>query len=97
MKLLKLIALIGLISIGSLSAQSSSTYSRSGIGDLMYSYSAKALGMGQGGVAVSDRDFVNVINPASWNRLRLTRMEFGFDYVGVNVFDNSGTSFLFNG
>lgn len=93
LKLLKLIAVIGFISASVIFGQTSSTYSRSGLGDLMYSYSGKAMGMGQGGVAVSDRDFVNILNPASWNRLRLTRMEFGFDYVGVSVADNNQSSF----
>lgn len=93
MKLLKLIAVIGFISVSALFAQTSSTYSRSGLGDLMYSYSGKAMGMGQGGVAVTDRDFVNILNPASWTKLRLTRMEFGFDYIGVNIADNNKSSF----
>lgn len=78
-------------------AQGSSSYARAGIGDLTYSYSARGIGLGEGGVALSDRDFVNTINPAGWNRLRLTRMEFGLNLFGRFVSDDKTTSFYSKG
>ena len=58
-------------------AQNSSTYSRLGIGDLMYSYSGRSLGMGESGVANSDYNFIGILNPAGWNSLNRTRIEIG--------------------
>lgn len=96
-KFLKIFILSGIFFTGIVFAQSSSTYSRNGIGDMMYSYSARSMGISQAGVALSDRDFVNNINPAGWNKLRLTRMEFGFNYTGLSVIDNNASSFYSRG
>ncbi|MGE5806516.1 MAG: hypothetical protein ACM34M_12045, partial [Ignavibacteria bacterium] len=57
-------------------AQSNSAYTRKGIGDLVYSISARRLGMGQLGVSVPDADFISTINPASWYIIKRTRAEF---------------------
>lgn len=66
-------------------AQTSSSYSRYGIGDIEYSYSARKLGMGQLGTAVSDIDFINTLNPAGWNKISSTRIEFGINYSGMTL------------
>jgi hypothetical protein len=95
--LLRVFVIIGMLSAANVFAQSSSTYSRNGIGDLMFAYSGRGLGIGQAGVALSDRDFVSIINPASWNKLHLTRMEFGVNYIGVNIADNNNSSFYSTG
>ena len=45
-------------------AQSSSVYSRYGIGDLEFGYSAKMIAIGNFGVAQLDPDHLSVSNPA---------------------------------
>jgi len=69
-------------------AQSNSVYTRKGIGDLVYSFSARRLGMGQLGVSVPDEDFISTVNPASWYILKRTRAEFSIDYNGIFASDN---------
>jgi hypothetical protein len=75
----------------SLTAQVSTSYSRYGIGDVEYSYSARKLGMGHLGTAVSDINYINGINPAGWNRINRTRIELNLDYKGIN-FSSGGDS-----
>jgi hypothetical protein len=79
-----LLAFIILLQIP-LAAQTSSSYSRYGIGDIEYSYSARKTGMGQLGTAVSDEDFINSLNPAGWNQINRTRIEFGINYSGMTL------------
>jgi hypothetical protein len=64
-------------------AQTNSFYSQNGIGITEYSYSARRLGMGDLGVAIEDKEFISVVNPASWKSIDLTRIEFGasFNYL----------------
>jgi len=73
----------------SLLAQSSSNYSRIGLGDIEYSYSSRRLGMGQLGVSVADADFINSLNPAGWYLLSKTRVEFGINYNGLFISDDN--------
>ena len=70
-------------------AQSSSSYSRIGLGDIEYSYSSRRLGMGQLGVSVADADFINTLNPAGWYLLSKTRVEFGINYNGLFISDDN--------
>lgn len=82
-------------------AQSNSAYTRKGIGDLVYSISARRLGMGQLGVSVPDADFISTINPASWYIIKRTRAEFSLEYSGISASANSLNKFYsdanFNG
>src|SRR4030067_3061094 len=64
-------------------AQSSSSYTRFGIGDVDYSYSVRRMGMGQLGASVADVDFISIINPASLYRIRKTKIEFSLNYNGI--------------
>jgi hypothetical protein len=64
-------------------AQSSSSYTRFGIGDVDYSYSVRRMGMGQLGASIADVDFISIINPASLYRLGKTRIEFSVNYNGT--------------
>lgn len=66
-------------------AQSSSPYTRYGIGDLKYSFSARQQGMGQLGVSLLDRTNISTTNPASWSDFNRTRIEFALTYNGVSV------------
>ncbi len=86
---LKILLLIFFIFLGSSFAQNSSTYSRVGIGDLTFSYSGRGLGIGESGVSVSGKDYISVLNPAGWNGLSMTRVEFGGTYKGLFISNNS--------
>ena len=92
MKPTKLFLLLLFISMP-LFAGGGSLYTRFGIGDLRLSYSARTFGLGELGIALSDKDFINSINPASWNNLRLTRFETGILYNGAMITD--GTSSVY--
>jgi len=61
-------------------AQRTSTYARYGLGDVIYSYSARTLSMGHSGSAMINYDYVEILNPASWSGLSRTRIEFSFAY-----------------
>lgn len=69
-------------------AQSSSSYTRFGIGDVDYSYSVRRMGLGQLGTSVADADFISIINPASLYRIGKTRIEFSLNYNGTFLSDN---------
>lgn len=73
---------------GSLTAQSSTSYSRFGLGDLDYSFSIRKMGMGQLGTSVADVDFISILNPASLHRIGKTRIEFSLNYHGTFLSDN---------
>ncbi|WP_304130715.1 hypothetical protein [Ignavibacterium album] len=70
-------------------SQSSSPYTRYGIGDLKYSFSARQQGMGQLGVSLLDKAHISTTNPASWADFNRTRIEFGLTYNGVSISDNN--------
>jgi len=74
-------------------SQSSSTYTRNGIGDLNYTYSARSLGYAETGAAMFHKDFIEILNPASWSVLRLTKIEFSLVLNGVKLSDNSKSGF----
>ncbi len=92
-KHIKIISIIIFITSINIFSQSSSIYSRLGIGDMVYSYSARSLGMGQLGNADAVPDFVNTLNPATWSRIDKTRFEIGVDYTGLSESDNSNNGF----
>lgn len=79
--------------VSTLFPQSNSTYTRYGLGDLEYGFSARRLGMGELGTAVADQDFINSINPAGWHALNFTRIEFGFRYNANLVSSNNNSNF----
>ena len=92
MNILKIFFLLIIIS-SVLIAQSSSTYSRYGVGDIDYTFSARSLGLGKTGVASLNSDFVELLNPASWSALQLTRIEFSLALNGVKIKDKDNSAF----
>ncbi len=66
-------------------AQTGSAYSRYGIGDLDFSYSAKMLSIGGIGSTQLDQSHIITTNPASWSALDRTRIEMGIGYTGLNL------------
>lgn len=88
MKYIKFLILLGLLIPAEIFSSGGSYYSRYGLGDFYYSYSARRLGLGELGIAASDYDFLNNLNPASWSRLRLTRFETGVLFHGTKISSN---------
>ncbi len=78
-----------------------SLYTHFGLGDLRLSYSARRFGLGELGIAMNDKEFLNSINPAAWNSLRLTRFESGILYNGAKINDGISSTYqsgtYFNG
>ncbi|MFA6597128.1 MAG: hypothetical protein WCS69_05335 [Ignavibacteriaceae bacterium] len=96
MKYLKKIVLFFALGLP-LFAQVNSPYSRYGIGELEYSYSARRAGMGGLGVAVEDNSFISMLNPAAWHSINLTRVEFSSYFNGSFVKDQNQKSFYSGG
>jgi opacity protein-like surface antigen len=82
-------------------ANGGSLYSRYGIGDLRSAFSTRRMAMGGLGIAMSDQQYLSDINPASWNNLRLSRMEMGFLYNGDKMESQNTSAYhsnvFFNG
>ena len=93
MRIIVFIIFSSALSISLVNAQSSSAYSRYGIGDLDYGYSAKMLSIGDLGVTQLDPDHIVITNPASWAALTRTRAEFSIGYKGTNI-SNSSSQFF---
>lgn len=75
-------------------ASGGSVYTRIGLGELNYNFSARRFGLGELGYGIADREFLNYANPASWNQIGLTRFETG---LMVNAVDqNSANTSVFN-
>ena len=74
-------------------AQSNSVYTRAGIGDLEYGYSAKMIGIGNIGTTQLDPDHLLVTNPASWSVLSKTRIEFALGYRGALISDDQQSNY----
>ncbi len=74
-------------------AQVTSIYSRFGIGDIDYSYSARRLGLSELGFSLYDSDYLNTANPASISSLRMTRLETAVGLKGITVSDKNNSGF----
>lgn len=74
-------------------SQSSSSYTRIGLGDMVYTYSARRTGIGQLGVSLLDAEFISLLNPASLTGLRSTRTEFDLAYNGLYLSNNNASSY----
>lgn len=70
-----------------------SIYSRFGLGDYYFSFSARRLALGELGIATSDIDYLNYLNPASWNKMRLSRFETGIITHGNGISSNNSSVF----
>jgi hypothetical protein len=78
-------------------AQTSSNYTRFGVGEMVYSYSGRNLGLGGLGVSVANENYLSFINPASLTKIKLTRVEFGANISGLFISDNSNNGFYSSG
>ncbi len=75
-------------------SQTNSSYSRIGIGDLLYSYSAPELGIGQLGTSISSSEYIRITNPATWYKLNMTRFQADLAYSGLYLSSNTANSSL---
>jgi hypothetical protein len=73
--------------------QISSSYTRLGLGDNIYTYSARMAGMGGLGASIIDVDYISILNPASLTGLQSTRTELGVMYNGLFLSNNSASSY----
>jgi hypothetical protein len=76
--------------------QISSSYSRLGVGDMVYTYSARRAGMGELGASVVDAEYISFLNPASLTGLETTRTELGMMYNGLFLSNNNASSYSAN-
>ena len=74
-------------------AQSSSSYSRYGIGDIDYSYSVRRMGMGELGTAAADANFISIVNPASLYKIDKTRFEFSLNSEATYLSNSQKTDY----
>lgn len=86
-----------LVTINISVAQVTSTYTRYGVGDLYYSYSARTLSMGHSGTAMINDDYVEILNPASWSNLSRVRFELSFGYDELRLSNSNETKYYGDG
>lgn len=86
-------ALILLLLSSQLFASGGPLYTRYGIGDIIFSQSAREFGMAETGIAFSQTDHFGIINPASWHSFELTRFSAGISFKGYDISDNSSSVF----
>lgn len=96
-RFIKYLWLFLLISLSSTFAQVTSTYTRYGVGDLYLSYSARTLSMGHSGTAMLNKDYVEVLNPASWSSLSRVRFELSFSYDQLELSNSTDSKFYGDG
>lgn len=73
-------------------ASGGSPYTRFGLGDLIFNYSARRMGFGGLGIGISDRLYLSGVNPASWNDVNLTHFEISADFTEINMSTNIESS-----
>jgi hypothetical protein len=93
MKFLKIFIIVLFFLQISILGQSSSSYSRLGIGDITYSFSSFGLGIGGLGVSLADPSYFDIINPASWNQINKTRFNINLAYSGSFLSEGSASGF----
>jgi hypothetical protein len=95
MKIIRLFAV--LIIIQSLVfATGGSIYTRLGLGEFHYNFSARRFGFGGLGYSIADKDYLSYSNPAGWNQLEATRFETGYLIDAGNRQDKSNSVFNSN-
>ncbi len=94
MKYTSFILILSALLISEVFPQNISPYTRYGIGDMLYTYSARSLSMGQSGSALLNRDFVSITNPASWASLGSTRIEFSYE-INLSLLSTNSDSRIY--
>ncbi|TAK55967.1 MAG: hypothetical protein EPO24_11605 [Bacteroidetes bacterium] len=71
-----------------------SGYSRYGIGDVRYTFSERAIGMANSGLAALSSTSIDQYNPAAWSGINRTRFSVGVQYEGFNTTDGANSAYL---
>jgi len=79
-----------------IAAQSSTSYTRFGIGDIEYTFTARAGALGNLNTAYNDGAHLTILNPASWNKITRTRLEISSKYDGVFLSNASNSKYFGN-
>ena len=93
MKLIKIFITVFFILQINILGQTGSSYSRLGIGDVAYSFSAYGIGIGGLGVSMANPAFFDIVNPASWNQINKTRFDVNVSYSGSFLSESSTNGF----
>ena len=93
---IKFIYIFLIVTCFSVFGQVNSSYTRYGIGDIQYNFSARRLGMGGVNISIADPDFVSINNPATIYRLNSTRFELSMKYGGEKISNSSLNKFYSN-
>jgi hypothetical protein len=93
---IKLLYIFLSVTCFSVFGQVNSSYTRFGIGDIQYNYSARRLGMGGVNISIADPDFVSINNPATIYRLNSTRFELSVKYGGERISNSTLNKFYSN-
>jgi hypothetical protein len=93
LKYLLLFILLNNISV----SQQTSTYTRYGLGDIYYSYSARTLSMGHSGTALISRDYLDILNPASWSYISRARFELSFSFDELRLSNSAESKYYGDG
>ncbi|MBI3004095.1 MAG: hypothetical protein HYY49_01610 [Ignavibacteriales bacterium] len=76
----------------SFSFSSGPTYSRFGLGEILFFGGSRISAMGGAGIGLTGDRFINRYNPAGLARISFTRISAGFEYSRVSSEDNTGSS-----
>lgn len=68
-----------------------SSYSRFGFGDVIYYGDSRLYSMGSTGIALSDNELINGLNPAALTRITTTRFSGAFEYNRFNSKDEESS------
>jgi len=93
MKIKRIIVILLILLPAQVLPSGGSIYSRFGLGDYYFSFSARRLALGELGIATTDIDYLNYLNPASWNKMRLSRFETGIITHGNGISSNNSSVF----
>ena len=93
---IKFIYIFLIVTCFSVFGQVNSSYTRYGIGDIQYNFSARRLGMGGVNISIADPDFVSINNPATIYRLNSTRFELSMKYGGEKISNSTLNKFYSN-
>ncbi|MBZ0200024.1 MAG: hypothetical protein K8H86_09160 [Ignavibacteriaceae bacterium] len=77
-------------------AQSSTSYSRYGIGDVEYSFSTRSAALGNLNAAYNDGLHLTTLNPASWNTLTRTRLEVSSKFNTIFLSNSTSSNYFGN-
>lgn len=95
-KNIRYIIVASILIISNIFATGGSVYSRFGLGDLIFSNSARQLGLGGLGYSLYDKDYLNLNNPGSWTVLNNVKFSIGLISNLRSLSDGQNSAFYSN-